>query len=279
MAHGYKQFAGDSSAGDPRAATAVSTKPQSSRETTSASHKVALITGAAQRIGAAIATELHRRGYRVIIHYHHSAAAAQQLAADLNAVRADSARCINGNLQHQLEAEVLATAALSQWGRLDALINNASSFYPTPLGSATEADWDALIGSNMKGPFFLAQALAPMLDKHSGCIVNIVDIFAVQPLADHPLYCMAKAGLAMMTKSLAGDLAPRVRVNGVAPGAILWPEPAPSASQKQTMLDDIPLQTLGSAADIANTVAFLVADAPYISGQILAVDGGRSLQS
>jgi len=255
----------------------VSTSQPSGGE--SPTYDVALITGSAQRIGAAIATALHQRGYRVIIHYRSSAAAAQQLAADLNAVRADSARCINGNLQSQLEAQTLATAALSQWGHIDVLINNASSFYPTPLGSATEADWDALIGSNMKGPFFLAQALAPMLTRRAGCIVNIVDIFAEQALKDHPLYCMAKAGLAMMTKSLARELAPRVRVNGVAPGAILWPEPAPNAEQKQHMLDKIPLQTLGSTTDIAATVTFLVADAPYISGQILAVDGGRSLQN
>lgn len=256
-------------------ATALNEAEQSG-QLPSPAHNVALITGAARRIGAAIATELHRRGYRVIIHYRNSAAEARQLTASLNAIRADSARCIKGNLQSQDEAETLAGAAISQWGQIDALINNASSFYPTPMGSATESDWDALIGSNMKGPFFLSQALAPALGKQRGCIVNIVDIFAKQALSEHPLYCMAKAGVAMMTTSLARELAPSVRVNGVAPGAILWPEPAPSASQKQAMLDKIPLQTLGSSQDIATTVAFLVADAPYISGQILAVDGGLS---
>lgn len=238
---------------------------------------VALITGAAQRIGAELARTLHQRGYRVLIHYRSSATEAERIAAELNAGRADSAATLRAALDDADAVAALAAAALARWERLDVLINNASSFYPTAWGKATVDDWDALIGSNLKGAFFLTQALLPALAARRGCVINLIDIFAQQPLPDHPLYCMAKAGLAMMTKSLARDCGDSVRINGIAPGAILWPEPPLSPEQQAQMLARIPCGRIGEPADIARTALFLIEDAPYINGQIIAVDGGLSL--
>jgi len=236
-----------------------------------------LITGAGRRIGAVVADTLHAAGANIAIHYRGSAADAQALQSRLEARRSDSTML--------LQADVLDTAALpgmieqliAHTGRLDVLINNASSFYPTPLGSVTEAQWDDLIGSNLKAPLFLSQAALPHLKAARGSIVNMVDIHAERPLRDHTVYGPAKAGLVMLTLSLAKDLGPEVRVNGVAPGAILWPEDGMSDKLKEGILKRVPLKRVGDPTDIARTILFLTRDAPYITGQIIAVDGGRSL--
>lgn len=262
-------------------------------------NRVALVTGGARRIGAALVEALHTHGYRVLIHYRRSADAADTLAARLNRARPDSAHCVQADLESVAEVEQLAAAARTRWGRVDVLINNASDFYPTPIGSATLADWQRLMGSNLQGPFFLIQALLAELRAAKGCIINLVDIHASRPLAEHPIYCAAKAGLAMLTQALARDLGPEVRVNGIAPGAILWPEqPGSAASQpgesvpqpiplagvhpstftstEQSLIDRIPARRTGDPQDIVRTALFLIEDAPYITGQIIAVDGGRS---
>lgn len=238
---------------------------------------VALVTGAAQRIGAQLVRTLHQRGYRVLIHYRSSSATAERFAAELNATRPDSAAALGAALDDMAAVAELAAAAVARWNRLDALINNASSFHPTAWGAATLEDWDALIGSNLKGAFFLTQALLPALSARRGCVINLIDIFAERPLPDHPIYCIAKAGLAMMTKSLARDLGGAIRVNGIAPGAILWPEPPLSPEQQARLLERIPGGRIGDPADIARTALFLIEEAPYINGQIIAVDGGLSL--
>lgn len=248
---------------------------------TACTRPVALVTGSAQRIGAAIVHTLHSAGYNTVIHYRQSSDAAEKLAASLNRQRQDSAITISADLDDVSHIYRLAAAAQAAWGRMDALVNSASSFYPTPVGSATAQQWDDLVGSNMKAPFFLSQALAPALANQQGAIVNIADIYADRPLARHTIYCMAKAGNAMLTKSLARELAPDVRVNGVSPGAILWPEQggAVDLQSQQQLLDKVPLQKTGTAKDIADTVLFLLRDAPYITGQIIAVDGGRSVNN
>lgn len=246
---------------------------------------VALITGGAKRLGAATARQLHQAGYRLVLHYRHSAEAAEALAAELNTERPGSVVVLSADLNQHAQVLQLATAAVDCFGRLDVLVNNASSFYPTPMGKVTEADWLDLFASNAKAPFFLSQALLPALQQHKGCIINMVDIHADKPLAEHPVYCMAKAALVMMTRALARELAPTIRVNAVAPGAILWPETGSSEQpalhmlteqDKTGILAQIPLGALGQPEDIARTVLFL-ASAPYITGQIVAVDGGRSL--
>lgn len=242
-------------------------------------HPVALITGSAQRIGAETAKRLHNESYSIILHYRNSSVAAEELMAKLNAIRPDSAKICKADLNEFNDIEQLAQSAINAFGRLDLLVNNASSFYPTEMGSVDESTWHDLMSSNLKAPFFLSQALAPALTKNQGCIINLIDIHADRPLKAHPVYCMAKAGLAMMTKSLAKELGPEVRVNGVAPGAILWPEQSGEMSeqQKADILDRVPLGRAGEPADIANTIVFLATKAPYISGQIIAVDGGRSM--
>jgi pteridine reductase len=247
--------------------------------TIEATSPVALVTGSAQRIGAAIIRKLHSTGYNTIIHFRHSQEHAEALATELNAQRENSAKCIAADLNHFEAINQLAGNAISAWGRIDALVNSASSFYPTPIGIATEAQWDDLINSNMKAPFFLAQALAAALAEQHGAIINIADIYAEKPLAEHSIYCMAKAGNVMLTQTLARELAPQVRVNGVAPGAILWPEHGGAAakSSQQKILEKIPLARTGLPEDIASAVLFLLRDAPYITGQIINVDGGRSL--
>ena len=240
-------------------------------------NKVVLVTGAARRIGAAIVTRLHANGARVAIHYRGSAEEAESLAARLNGQRPESAATF--------QADLLDTAAIPQlidavvaWGDgLDALVNNASTFYPTPVGTITEKEWDDLVGSNFKAPLFLSQAAAPKLREAGGAIVNIVDIHAQRPLRKHPVYGPAKAALAMLTLSLAKDLAPEVRVNGVSPGAILWPEGGMTETARQSILRQVPLQRAGDPDDIAGCVLFLLRDAPYVTGQIIAVDGGRSI--
>ncbi|MDI3514501.1 MAG: pteridine reductase [Rhodocyclaceae bacterium] len=236
-----------------------------------------LVTGAARRVGAGIVSELHAAGARVALHYRHSADEAETLAAALNAVRADSAFTVGGDLARFGAAEEIAAAVMARAGRLDGLVNNASSFFPTPLGRIDRAAWDELIGSNLMGPLFLSQALAPALQASRGAIVNIVDIHAERPLARYPLYCAAKAGLAGLTRALAIELAPAVRVNGVSPGPIDWPEDEQfPPAERARIIDHTLLKRTGSAADIARTVRFLLFDAPYVTGQIIAVDGGRS---
>lgn len=239
---------------------------------------VVLITGAARRIGAATALRLHGRGYRVIIHYQHSAADAEKLCAKLNATRPDSAHTLQANLLDIDSIAQLAETSIAHWGQLDALVNNASSFYPTPLATATNTQWDDLIGSNLKGPFFLCQALASELKKRCGSIVNTADIHAHQPLSNHSIYCIAKAGNKMLTKTLAKDLAPNVRVNGIAPGVILWSEnDAQENDAQESLIKTIPLQRMGSSDDIARLAEFFISDASYITGQTIAVDGGKHL--
>jgi pteridine reductase len=240
-------------------------------------NRVVLITGAAQRIGAETARLLHSKGFNIIIHYRSSGAAADALCQQLNHQRKNSAACLQADLCSTKAVKELAVTAERVWGRIDALINNASSFYPTAVAEATEDDWQALIDSNLKGPYFLTQALVDSLRKQQGCVINIVDIHSEKPLRDHSIYSIAKAGVAMMTKSLAKELAPDIRVNGVSPGAILWPQQEMPAQQKNAILNKIPLARTGEPNDIARTIAFLIEQAPYISGQIIAVDGGRSL--
>lgn len=236
---------------------------------------VALVTGAARRIGARIARRLHQLGYDVIVHYHHSEEQAQALVEDLNRQRNDSTACLYADLVVPDQVRQLAAEALALKPNLRLLVNNASRFYRTPLHQASDEDWDQLMHSNLRAPFLLSQALAATLKQHRGAIVNLVDVYAEKPLREHPLYCMAKAGLAMMTRSLARELGPEVRVNGVAPGPILWPEQGQQS--QQTILDALPLGRAGDPDDIANTVAWLADQAPYITGQIISVDGGRSL--
>ena len=237
----------------------------------------ALITGAGRRIGASMARILHEQGMNIAIHYRGSAQEANTLAAELNAERADSAITVQADLLDTPKLPGLVNEVIERTGRLDLLLNNASSFYPTPLDEVTEENWNDLLGTNLKAPLFLAKAAAPHLKKSHGNIINIVDIHAQRPLGNHPVYGPAKAGLAMLTRSLAKDLAPDVRVNGVSPGAILWPEDGMPEKVEQAIIKQVPLKRTGEPADIAKTVLFLVKDAHYITGQIIAVDGGRSI--
>jgi pteridine reductase len=240
-------------------------------------NKVILVTGAARRIGAAIVTCLHENGARVAIHYGSSTDDAKQLAAGLNRVRENSTMTIQADLQVIADLPGLINSVVSWGGRLDGLVNNASRFYATPVGSITEEHWDELLGSNLKAPLFLSQAAAPQLRTNGGAIINIVDIHSQRPLRDHAVYGPAKAGLAMLTRSLAKDLAPDVRVNGVSPGAILWPEDGMTESVQQSILQQVPLQRAGDPQDIAACVLYLLRDAVYVTGQVIAVDGGRSI--
>lgn len=244
----------------------------------SAIRKVALVTGAARRIGAAIAQRLHADGYDLALHYRHSQADMDALLAELNAARADSAIALQADLAAFDRLPELVAHAVGRFGRLDALVNNASAFYPTPIGSTTPAQWDDLFASNARAPFFLSQAAAPHLRAARGGIVNLIDIHAEQPLAGHAVYCMAKAALRMLTKSLAVDLAPDVRVNAIAPGAILWPEHGKDAASQEALLARTPLGRTGAPEDIAGAVAWLLGDAAgYVTGQTLRVDGGRGI--
>ncbi|WP_414430247.1 pteridine reductase [Alcanivorax sp. IL3] len=236
---------------------------------------VALITGSARRIGAEIVRTLHANGMRVIIHYRNSAQEARALADSLNSSRPDSAAILQADLDQPDQVRQLAQDAQGYFGRMDLLVNNASSFYPTPVDQADDADWDRLVHSNLRAPFILSQKLADALRQQQGCIINIVDVYAEKPLQTHTLYCMAKAGLAMMTRSLARELGPDIRVNGVSPGPILWPEAG--QINQQAIQDATALKRCGTPQDIAQTVLWLGTQAPFVTGQILAVDGGRSL--
>jgi len=244
--------------------------------------KVVFITGGSGRIGAQTARRLHQSGMNVVIHYRNSRQNAEKLQQELNAIRTDSVKLVQADLNDNDVYPRLIQQVIDQFGRLDVLINNASSFYPTPVGQITLQHWDDLINSNMKAPLFVAQAAASELSARQGCIINLVDIHAQRPLAEHTVYCMAKAANAMLVKSLARELAPAVRVNGVAPGAIAWPDMQTSAAldekSKQMILQRVPMQRKGEFDDIAKTIRFLVSDAPYITGQIIAVDGGRTTQ-
>ena len=245
--------------------------------TSKATPKWALITGAGKRIGAAIARKLHENDINVAIHYRGSADPAEELAAELNAQRDESAFTVQADLLDIEQLERMVAEVVSRSGSLEILLNNASTFYPTPLADVTLADWDDLLGTNLKAPLFLSKAAAPYLSQAQGTIVNIVDIHSQRPLKNHPVYGPAKAGLAMLTRSLAKDLAPDIRVNGVSPGAILWPEDGMSESAALSIVKQVPLKRVGEPNDIARTVLFLVKDAPYITGQIIPVDGGRSI--
>jgi pteridine reductase len=237
---------------------------------------VVLITGAARRIGAATAELFHRAGYQVIIHYNRSASDADKLCEKLNRQRDNSCLLVQADL-NDLNGLQKIINLVDSLGRLDVLVNNASSFYPTPLQDCNDQQWNDLINSNLKGPFFLSKGLAPHLQKTQGSIVNISDMHVRQALKNHPIYSIAKAGNIAMTKSMALELAPRVRVNSVAPGAILWPEHEQDDTQKQdSVLSKVPMGRLGSERDIAETVFFLATDASYMTGQTIAVDGGSS---
>ncbi len=238
----------------------------------------ALVTGAAKRIGAVVADTLHDAGANVAIHYHSSAPEAEALAARLNARRPQSAFTVSADIREVSALEQLAKDVLDRTGnKLDVLVNNASNFYPTPLGTVTQEQWFDLVGSNLKAPLFLSQALLPALRAARGVIVNIVDVHAQRPLRDHPVYGAAKAGLAMLTRSLAKDLGPEIRVNGVSPGAILWPDEGMSDQLRAAIIKQTALKRSGEPEDIAAAVLFLIRDAPYVTGQIIAVDGGRSV--
>ncbi|MBB6521158.1 pteridine reductase [Pseudoteredinibacter isoporae] len=235
---------------------------------------VALITGGAKRIGAALCRRFHEGGYRILLHYGTSSDAAEALANELNRKTPDSCFSIQADLNQLNDVRQLADTATRQWGRVDLLINNASSFYPTPITDCNEQHWDDLMGSNAKAPLFLSQALAPSLAERQGAIINFADIHAEKPMAGHSIYNMAKAANVMLTKSLAMELAPDIRVNGIAPGAILWPE---GGEENSTVLAKIPLQRCGGEAPICQAAWYLAEQAPYTTGQVLAIDGGRSL--
>lgn len=238
------------------------------------SQPVVLITGAAKRIGAALCRHFHQGGYRVILHYRHSQKAAQTLAQELNQQIDNSCFCLQANLNELGDINRLAESAIKRWGRIDVLINNASSFYPTEIGNASEQHWDELMGSNVKAPFFLSQALAPTLKANNGSIINFADIHAEKPMAKHSIYNMAKAANVMLSKTLALELAPDIRVNGIAPGAILWPE---GGGENSEILKKIPMQRCGDEQAICQAAWYLAEQAPYTTGQILTIDGGRSL--
>ncbi len=245
------------------------------------SNKVILITGAGKRVGAAVARYCHQQGLNVAIHYRHSAQEAEALCHDLNQIRAQSAWALGADLTKVTDFQPLIQSVIDHWGRLDVLMNNASNFYATPIGSITFQDWDNLFATNLKAPLFLSQAAAPYLKKHVGCIINMVDIQAQSPLKEYTVYCLAKAGLVMLTKSLARELGPEVRVNGIAPGIVLWPDEEEDAfanpKLRARIISRSALKREGTPQDVAKTAYFLIEQAEYITGQIITVDGGRSL--
>jgi pteridine reductase len=238
--------------------------------------KVVLITGGGRRVGAAISRKLHAAGATIVIHYHRSVADAQALAIELNTARPGSATTLGGDLLNLSVLQSLVDATLARHGHLDVLINNASTFYPTPIGEITCAQWDDLIGTNLRAPLFLSQAAAKHLKARSGSIINIVDIHGMRPLRHHLVYSPAKAGLIMLTQALARELAPEVRVNGIAPGPVEFPATGLTEEMKQAIIEKTLLKRRGSPDDIARAALFFCSDAPYVTGQILAVDGGRS---
>lgn len=237
--------------------------------------RTALVTGGGRRLGAAICKALHTAGFDVIVHYHQSGGDAKRLVARLNQVRANSAIALAANLAQPAAVRLFAADALAWHGQLDLLVNNASCFRPTPLDRTSDSDWEQLINTNLRAPFLLCQQLAGALQQQQGGIINLVDIYAEKPLLDHSLYSISKAGLTMLTQSLARELAPRVRVNGIAPGLILPPENDPQRAH--ALLASVPLARTGTPDDIAATAVWLATNAPYITGQIIQVDGGRAL--
>jgi pteridine reductase len=239
--------------------------------------RTALVTGGARRVGAAIVRALHGAGANVVIHCHHSLSAARALAAELESTRPESTAVMACDLLDAAALAGLIERARDSFAALHLLVNNASSFYPTPLGAITLADWDDLLGTNLRAPLLLTQAAAPELRRTRGAVLNIVDIHGLRPLRDHSVYSVAKAGLIMLTRALARELAPEVRVNAIAPGPVLWPEFPMDEQQKEKIIDKTPLQRHGSPEDIARAVLFFAGDAPFVTGQILAVDGGRSI--
>ncbi len=244
------------------------------------SDRVMLITGASQRIGAAIARLAHELGFRVVIHYRASSESAAQLAASLNRLRPDSAVCLSSDFADPTGCAVLIESAVTQWGGLDVLVNNASEFFPTPVGSIALADIQKTFNANVFAPLLLTQAALPSLRARRGAVVNILDIYAEQVHPAHSVYCASKAALAMLTRALALECAPEVRVNGVAPGAILWPQGDSAVSEevKANMLEKIPLRKTGTAEQIAAAVTYLCSeDAAFITGQTITMDGGRTL--
>ena len=241
------------------------------------SGQTALVTGAARRVGAQIARSLHAAGANIMIHCHRSLAEAQRLAAQLEQARAGSAAVSVTDLRDTAALPGLIAGTCDRFGALDLLINNASSFYPTPIGQITLAQWNDLIGTNLQAPLFLAQAAAPELRRRGGSLLNIVDIHGRRPLREHAVYSVAKAGLIMLTRALARELAPQVRVNAIAPGAVLWPEQGLDEARRDRIRAQTPLQRPGSPEDIARAVLFFATQAPFVTGQVLAVDGGRSI--
>jgi pteridine reductase len=236
-----------------------------------------LITGGAKRLGAATARRMHGAGASIVVHYHRSATEARALVAELEAVRPGSAHAVCADLLDIAALPGLVEAAVQRFGRLDVLVNNASTFYPTPVGSITPAQFEDLIGTNLRAPLFLSQAAAPALRDTGGLIINMVDIHAKRPLKAHPVYSSAKAGLVMLTRSLARELGPEIRVNGIAPGPVMWPEQPMDETLKGEIVGKTALKRTGSPDDIARTALFFAADAPYVTGQIIAVDGGRDI--
>ncbi len=245
----------------------------------SESRPAALVTGSARRIGAAIARRLHAAGFDLALHYRDSAGEAQALAAELESARAGSVVLLQADLAQFDRLPELVAKAVGRFGRLDALVNNASAFYPTPFGTTTPAQWDELFAINARAPFFLAQAAAPHLASANGAIVNIADIYAERPLRGHAVYAMGKAALLHMTRALALELAPQVRVNAVSPGAILWPENGKDPEAQSALLARTPLGRIGTPGEIAEAVRWLLQDARYCTGQVLRVDGGRMLDA
>ena len=239
--------------------------------------KAALITGGARRLGAVIAHALHEAGANVVLHYRSSAEAATTLAGGLNAARPGSAVLAQCDLLDIASLEQLARTAIAAFGRLDILVNNASTFYPTPMGEIGERTWDDLIGTNLKAPLFLAQAAAPALHENGGLILNLVDIHGMRPLRRHPVYSIAKAGLIMLTKSLARELGPQVRVNAIAPGPVMWPDAGLDEVLRKRIIDRTALKRGGSPEDVARAALYFACDAPFVTGQVLAIDGGRSV--
>ena len=240
---------------------------------------VALITGAARRLGAATARALHGRGYRVIVHYRSHEQDAIRLVSELNDRQAGSAVSLQADLTKPEAIRDLAESAADYWSRLDVLVNNASVFFPTPVGTLALQDWTNLVNTNLRAPVLLVEHLAEEIGLQGGCIVNLIDVYSERPLADHPVYSATKAALASLTRSWARDLAPSIRTNGVSPGAVLWPEDAEvmDDEQKQALLKRVPMHHTGDPGDVSGAVAWLVCDAPYVNGQIINVDGGRSI--
>jgi pteridine reductase len=249
------------------------------KKTKASTPAVALITGAAKRIGAEIAKSLHKNGMNVVLHYNSSREAAEKLCASLNKNRKNSATLIRADLQNVPSLETLIEQSVATWGRLDVLVNNASRFYKTSIGKISEYSWDDLMNTNVKGPLFLSQAAAPHLKRTQGCIVNIGDIHAERPMRDYAVYCISKAGLIMLTKQLAKELGPEIRVNAVSPGPVLWPEGenALSEASKKNIIERTALQRHGEPDFVAKAVLYLVKDAEYVTGSIIAIDGGRLL--